>query len=320
MNLTMLKQMLSYRRPAWSKTEEAFIKSFIDPIPGVYSDGFGNRLLVHPSSKVIISCHTDTVHNLEGMQVVAQEDEWLSLPNKTRSNCLGADDTAGVFAALQMIKAGVPATYIFHRAEEIGGRGSRWLAERHGDWLSGYDICLALDRRGTSDIITSQSVGDTASDEFAESLANELAMGHSANWGTFTDSANYSKFIPECSNLSIGYENEHSRAECLNVEYLEQVIDALIKVNWDALTIARDPNEPTNYHPIVGNPKLLGSSRFNPWLMDGYGTKQDRTDDDDRDYWEAVMSVQDRRFNSRVGAFLDAEEEKEVVIDGVSKS
>jgi hypothetical protein len=160
------------------------------------------------------------------------------------SNCVGADDMAGMYAALRMIEAGVKATFVFHRDEECGGLGSRWLADRYGGWLGeSFDICLALDRRGTQDVIVTQSYGKCASREFAAGLASQLAMGHSAADGIFTDSANYVDLIPECSNLSIGYQSEHTRRETLDLNYLEAVIQRLIAVDWESVPVVREPGD-----------------------------------------------------------------------------
>jgi hypothetical protein len=237
--------MLEYRRPRRSKTERDFIARYIDPIPGVCSDKYGNRILLSPGSKVLMSCHTDSVHTVGGKQKVEvarngivslSRREWIS-------NCLGADDAAGVYAALRLIEAGVPATFIFHRDEECGGWGSQWLADYSGDWLSTFDVCLALDRRGTQDIIVTQCWDKCASCEFASCLAEQLDMGHRAADGIFTDSANYTDLIPECSNLSVGYRHEHTVKETLNLHYLEAVIRRLITVDWSAIPVARSPGD-----------------------------------------------------------------------------
>lgn len=159
------------------------------------------------------------------------------------SNCLGADDCAGMYAALRLIEADVKATFVFHRDEESGGNGSRWLAKHYPKWLESFDVCLALDRRGTKDVIVSQQWSMCASEEFAQGLAEQLGMGHHAADGVFTDSANYTDLIPECSNLSIGYQHEHSRMETLDLNYLEAVIARLVKVDWQALPIVREPGE-----------------------------------------------------------------------------
>jgi hypothetical protein len=235
--------MLSYRRPAKSRTEREFIARYLDSIPGMFADKYGNRILVCAESRVMISTHTDTVHRSDGLQrVSASHAGVIKLhPRETVSNCLGADDTAGIYAAIRMIEAGVQATFVFHREEEIGGWGSTWLAENYPEWLATFDVCLALDRRGTKDIITCQYGGECASEQFAWSLGGALGMGHAPADGIFTDSANYAHLIPECSNLSIGYQNEHTRAETLDSEYLERVIERLIAVDWSVLEIARDP-------------------------------------------------------------------------------
>lgn len=235
--------MLSYRRPAWSRSEEEFIRRYIDPLPGIYSDEFGNRILPREGARVMIACHTDTVHRVGGKQRVTVQGGVAQLAALSTSNCLGADDTAGVYAALRMIEADVKATFVFHRAEEIGGHGSEWLARWYPQWIEKFDICLSLDRRGTEDIITSQFGGFTASDEFAWSLSDALDMGHRPTAGVFTDSASYANLIPECSNLSIGYAGEHTAKEALDLGYLERVIERLIEVDWESLEVARDPDE-----------------------------------------------------------------------------
>jgi hypothetical protein len=207
----------------------------------MYADNYGNRILLCEGSKVMISCHTDSVHRMEGKQSVSISRGVVSLSDAT-SNCLGADDAAGIYAALRMIESGVKATFVFHRDEESGGNGSQWLADNYPEWIGSFDICLALDRRGTEDVIVTQGYGECASDEFAWGLSDQLGMGHSPADGIFTDSANYAGLIPECSNLSIGYQHEHSRSETLNLNYLESVICRLIAVKWEEITIARVPH------------------------------------------------------------------------------
>ncbi len=249
-NHSQLLEMLLYKRPAGSKTEKAFIEKYLDVIPGMYADAYGNRILNNPDSKVIIACHTDTVHRDGGMQQLQNRKGIVSLAIGSPSNCLGADDTAGVYAALKMIEAGVPATFIFHRNEEAGGRGSQWLADHYPGWLATFDICLSLDRKGEFDIITSQWGGECASTEFADSLSDALDMGHAPAAGMFTDSANYTHLIPECSNLSVGYANEHTTKETLDIHYLDRLISRLISVDWSKLIVAREPGAKEEEDPL----------------------------------------------------------------------
>jgi len=256
-----IRTLLRYRRPAWSKTESAFIHKYIDSVPGMTEDAYGNRLLIHPDSKTLISCHTDTVHRTPGKQAIVDRSGVISLATREReSNCLGADDTAGIYAALRMIDAGVPCSFVFHRAEEIGGRGSAWLADKYPAWLRGFDRCVALDRRGTDDVITHQAWGRCCSNGFAEALCSALGMNHTPSpHGIFTDSANYVSLIPECTNVSVGYSREHSREETLDTVYLERLIDALCRVQWDSLPTLDwvDEND-----VLDASPDYLGDRQF----------------------------------------------------------
>ena len=129
--------------------------------------------------------------------------------------CLGANCGTGVWIMLQMIKAKVPGLYIFHRAEEIGGLGSGWIIDNpqastdtdYEHWVEQYTQCIAFDRYGTKYIITHQGMERTCSDAYADALGELLGMGHKPDdGGSFTDSKNYCRLVPECTNLSVGYK------------------------------------------------------------------------------------------------------------------
>lgn len=264
MKVPSLYELLAYRRPADSKTERKFITRYLDTIPGMTADAYGNRIHVCPGAKTMISVHTDTVHRQAGMQRLKWVYNTITLhPFEKVSTCLGADDTAGIYAALRMIDAGVKATFVFHRGEEIGGKGSTWLAKNHREWVGTFNHCVALDRRGTQDIITHQGFGRCCSDEFAKELASALDMDHApSEHGIFTDSANYVGIIPECTNVSAGYQHEHTIQESLDTAYLEKLIDALIAVKWDSLGV----------HAWTDNKWSIGES----WASEAWTTWLDR--------------------------------------------
>lgn len=159
--------------------------------------------------------------------------------------CLGADDGTGIWLMWELIKAGVKGLYIFHRAEEVGGQGSGYIAETLKYFNDGhYDKCIAFDRKADKSIITHQACARCCSDEFTEDLAKKMGMGHKAdNTGSFTDSASYTDYIAECTNFSVGYYGAHSARETQDIEYLFPFRDALIKVNWEDLVISRVPGE-----------------------------------------------------------------------------
>lgn len=235
--------MLTARRPAWSKTERKFIKTHLVPL-GVTSDAFGNLYKRIGEAPVLWSCHTDTVHSQGGNQTLCVTNDVVRLADK-QSNCLGADDTAGMWLMMEMIRAGKPGLYIFHRAEEIGGQGSDYIASETPELLSGIKFAIAFDRRGTGSIITHQAGGRCCSDAFANSLSKALGMTHHKDsGGTFTDTANYTALIGECCNVSVGYDNEHSAKERLDLAYLRRLRTALLSFDWQALEYERFPGDP----------------------------------------------------------------------------
>lgn len=245
-NIQRLGEILSYKRPHGSASEAEMVEKIItSQYEHLLLGPMGNVVIVtDPDSKTLFSCHTDTVHRTEGRQTVHQDDKgfWL----KQDGEPLGADDGAGVWLLLHMIDAGVPGTYIFHRGEERGGIGSRWLAECKADWLVKFERAVAFDRRGSTSVITHQFGGRCCSDEFATALSEDLGMEHEPdNTGSFTDTANYTHLIAECSNVSIGYANEHTKDEQLDTAYLLKLAEVVVELYWEALPTERDPRDIT---------------------------------------------------------------------------
>lgn len=242
--LKKLLAMLQHKRPHDSPSERAFIARYLDAVPGMKHDTFGNRYLRVGTSTTLFSAHTDTVHRAAGTQGLIH-DATLEIVYKDDDEPLGADDGAGVWLLLEMINARVPGLYVFHRAEEIGGKGSTFIAAKAPELLTGINRAIAFDRKGTRDIITHQAGGRCCSDGFAKALAGELFMKHApSSYGVFTDTANYTHKVPECTNVSVGYEREHTAHETLDLEYLFELREAVMEVAWEKLPTSRDPTAP----------------------------------------------------------------------------
>ena len=238
-----LYDMLTYRRPAGSKTEREFISRYIDSVDGMQKDSYGNRYLrIGENSTTLFSAHTDTVHAKGGRQKIVV-DSVGGFIYKDDKQPLGADDATGIFIILHMIEAGVPGLYVFHRAEEVGGLGSGDIAKNRPEFLSGIDRAIAFDRKGSHSVVTHQLGERCASNEFSQSLAHELGGDYVPdNTGVFTDTANYTDIIPECTNLSVGYDNEHTEHELQDLSVLDRIIPILIALPWEELPTERDPS------------------------------------------------------------------------------
>lgn len=279
-------KMLTFMRPHGSNTEEQYIKTYItEPLDNrcadnihLTKDSFGNRLVrvKYPDGSdpdILFSSHTDTVHHHEGKHVVMLGDGMVFTDT---ANCLGADDTTGNWLMLEMIEAKVPGLYIFHRGEEKGGLGSGHITRQGNakEKFKGFKAAIAFDRKGFDSVITRQSCGRCCSDTFAKSLAAIMGGKYQIDTGgTFTDTAKYVDLIGECTNLSVGYFNQHGPREWSDVSFLKGIRDVLIEADWSKLVFERKPGDREAYTGRYG-----GAAGYTGGYG-GYGGYYDYDDD-----------------------------------------
>jgi len=98
------------------------------------------------------------------------------------------------------------------------------VEEKYKEYFMGFSMAIAFDRYGTHSIITYQLGKRTCSDEFAQKLAKQLSDDkyqlEPDPTGVFTDTFEFKKLIPECTNISTGYQNAHRKNEFLDYQYL----------------------------------------------------------------------------------------------------
>lgn len=294
-----LATILAWKRPFDTKPEYEFMSWLHAEIKKRGHDfriaGRGNVIVEIPrpdkkKTGVMFSCHTDTVHDAKDaavQQALLYDSNFghifLDRQDKTAGSCLGADDGAGVWIMLEMIKANKPGVYVFHRGEERGGQGAESLRLTHSQWLEEFDIAVAFDRRDVDEVITHQGGLRTCSDKFANALAKALNAAdptfkyRPSAGGTFTDTKVYYKLISECSNISVGYAEQHTKFETLDFGHLCKLRDAAVKIDWDALPADRDPKAVDAYMGSMageggwgGFDAMYGYGRASRWDDDGF--------------------------------------------------
>lgn len=250
-DVSSLVQMLTYMRPHGTVSHSLFCERYLEPIFGK-PDFFGNYICRVGESNIAFMSHHDTVHNSGGIQKVQVTNGIAHLPNGAKSNCLGADCTTGIWLMLEMISAKVSGLYIVHAEEESGCKGSRYIVNSNPDLFNGIDFAISFDRKGRTSIITHQMGMRTASDKFAESFAAIMPMELIADdSGSYTDSNEYAADISECTNLSVGYLNQHTSYEVQDLHFAAELADGLISAKWSELVAARDP---ADYDSFWGDP------------------------------------------------------------------
>lgn len=264
-----LIEMLSYKRPQGTKYQRKFCNRYLAPVFG-QPDAHGNYVLVvgdNPS--ICFTAHHDTVHFNSGRQIIKIEGD---MARSVGSDCLGADCTTGVYIILNMILAGIEGVYVVHAAEEVGCVGSKALVYDYPSWLTNIKACISFDRKGYDSIITHQMGSRTASDEFAASLEAILDLGFKPDpTGSYTDSNEYRSVVPECTNISVGYFNQHSATEYQDLAFVEMLITALINADWSKLVIKRTPSLDYDIAPVTYKRKKSRQDSYDYTIYDDYG-------------------------------------------------
>lgn len=131
---------------------------------------------------------------------------------------LGADDRAGIFAIIQIIKDGYRPSIILTTDEEKGGLGAAALGEIENP-IKNLKYIIELDRRGTNDCV----FYECNNQEFIKYIEN---FGFIESIGTFSDISFICPSWKVCGvNLSVGYEGEHRETEILHINVLMSTID-----------------------------------------------------------------------------------------------
>jgi hypothetical protein len=237
LNLTKMQIPFDYEH-----TLEEFFPS------NIKKDTHGNYYTKIGDSKSMFCGHLDTYcyeykrvwHVIKGNKI-----------STDGTTTLGGDDKAGIVIMLKMIEAGVPGLYYFFRGEEgvtspSGTWGSKQALKTNKEKFEKYDRCIAFDRRDTNNLITQQMYGECCSEEFAEALINDLGeynlRYYEDETGMWCDSGVFMDVIPECTNISVGYVDEHTFKETQDIEHLEKLVEACIKIKWEELPTKRDPS------------------------------------------------------------------------------
>jgi len=250
-------------------TEEDIFPILFSTVDGLEKDEFGNLFIKIGESDVMFTSHLDTATSANTKVNHVLVGNLIKTDGKS---ILGADDKAGVVIMLYMIQKNIPGLYYFFLGEEVGCIGSKKVANvQKENKIDGINKVISFDRRGTNSVITYQSGRRCASDNFGKTLAAQINQADSSfkyeidPTGILTDSVQFISIYPECTNISVGYQSEHTYSETQNIFHLEKLAEACLKVDWNSLPVERDPSK-TEYRSYD-----YGSWDYPGWDDDYYG-------------------------------------------------
>lgn len=200
----------------------------------------GNGFMIYKKDdtpKPMLCVHLDTIntHYSKGKIVPARDFDYdenlgiLGVAKDSKLSCLGGDDRAGVWIALAMIdymEASKDFKYDigFFEDEEVGCLGSTAYGAflKENPDLNNATCYIGLDRKSGKGVQEVALYGDDNKE-----LTNIFkGLGYTVDMGSVTDASNLSGTIA-CVNLSVGYDNEHTKDEVL---YVYCMLDTLEKL------------------------------------------------------------------------------------------
>jgi len=177
-------------------------------------DNYGNLFNFQFNNVPFLSSHMDTVKR-------NKTKNYNQCNNIIKSNdILGGDDACGITIILKLLlEKKLTFNWILTSREEIGGIGSKAFCQHNQQLLQNQLYGLILDRKGNSDIICTQN--QYGSKELEDNL---FIIGKKYNYqpnrGIWSDADQFSQYI-SCANLSVGFYNQHTNNEYINLLDLE---------------------------------------------------------------------------------------------------
>ena len=238
-NLKLFEQIVKMNEASLLKTMNTYLKRFYNKV--TYTKDYVYAIGDIP---ITLVAHVDTVFKERPEDVFYDRVENVLWSPQG----LGADDRAGVFAIINIVKSGLRPHIIFTTGEEMGGLGARVLTYIEPKPFAEMKYIIQLDRRGKDDCIFYEC--DNV--KFIEYIKS---FGFHEEYGSFSD---ISELCPTWKiagvNLSIGYENEHSLIEILYIDYFLSTIEKVKKM-------LKDINNINSFEYI---PALYSLSSLNP--------------------------------------------------------
>lgn len=180
----------------------------------------GHYVMALGSIPVVLVAHLDTVC-YSPKKIYYDKEE-----NVIFSGCgLGADDRAGVWIIFQLLNAGFRPSVLFTLGEEDGCIGAMEFANAFSGLPSiATSFGIEFDRQGKDDCVF-YDCDNPEFTSFIESYGFKKAIGSYSDisaiapmWGI--------AFV----NVSVGYENEHTRHEILHTDWMLETLEKVKQI------------------------------------------------------------------------------------------
>lgn len=185
----------------------------------------------------LIAAHYDTVRKNDEIIVAQKGDIFVN----SKNDALGGDDRCGVAIALALIQEHTRGIFCFFDEEETGCGGSTAMIKMYSTYIKECTCYIGLDRAHNLDAATYSYRSEKL-------LAVVGKYGYKEVMGSLTDVSNIEDTYPKATvNLSVGFNNQHSSKESVNVKHSYATYEAMIAIAEECVDKAFDDIESTSF-------------------------------------------------------------------------
>lgn len=211
-DFNLLKKLVSLKQDQTMKFVADFLKSYYSEVTKTI-----NYIFAEGDIPIALIAHTDTVFEDDP----DTRDFIYYSPEGKMWHPYGAgfDDKAGIFSIFKILQKGYLPHVIFTTNEEIGSIGAKRLIEDMSEYpFSDLKYMIELDRANDYDCVFYFCENQEFID-YIESFGFIKAEGTSSDVNHLSLAWNIAGV-----NLSIGYKNQHTQDEILNIESMFNTI------------------------------------------------------------------------------------------------
>lgn len=219
------------------------------------------------TTPILLVAHVDTVHFHPPQQMFYDpQAQVLWSPQG-----LGADDRAGVAMIFELVSRGHRPSVLLLTGEEMGLVGAR-AATRDFPGLSGVNVMIELDRAHAKDAVFYDCITPAL-------ISWTKRFGWREEFGSFSD---ISELAPAWGiaavNLSVGYYNQHTKTEYLNLREWRRSCDRVEKM------LLSPPKELIPYTEAPRTSRVISLKGWDSWNR-GKNSIVRWPEDDDKSDW-----------------------------------
>lgn len=228
MNRILSKEEKDLFESILGSSQAGLMNSLIKLLPDIYGE---DKMIITEDYIMALGdiplglvAHMDTVHAVPVQDLFHDQEKNIFWSPQG----LGADDRAGVYAMIEILRRGHRPTLILTTDEEKGGIGAgKLVSDFPKEAPCTMNFLIELDRRGSEDCV----FYDCENPDFETYIED---YGFRTSWGSFSD---ISVLCPVWGmagvNLSIGYYNEHTKHEFLSINDMFATIDKVCNLMDD---------------------------------------------------------------------------------------